>query len=117
MRRLAGGKIDRVSRQLGRRGILSVLIMRLLPVAPFTLVNLAAGASHIRFRDFALGTVLGMAPGIFAIALFSGQLARVLYAPDALSVGILAGLMLVIASAAAWSWRRFVRRAGEADDA
>ena len=117
LRRIAGGKIDQVSRQLGRRGILSVLIVRLLPIAPFALINLAAGASHIRFRDFALGTVLGMAPGIFAIALFSGQLARVLYAPDALSVGILAGLLVVIAGAATWSWRRFLRRAGEADDA
>lgn len=116
LERLAGGRLDRISRQLARRGILSMTVVRLLPIAPFTLVNLAAGASHIRLRDFLAGTVLGMAPGIVAIALFSGQLARVLVAPDALGVGVLAGLVLVIGAAAAWAWRRFLRRVEGAGD-
>ncbi len=117
LERLTGSRIERISRQLARRGILSVLIVRMLPVAPFTVVNMAAGASHIRLRDFVAGTALGMAPGIVAITLFSGQLARVLYAPDALGVGVLAGLAIVIAATAAWAWRRFVRNASDAGDA
>lgn len=39
-----------------------------MPVAPYTVVNIVAGASHIRFTDFLLGTLLGMVPGILAIA-------------------------------------------------
>lgn len=116
LERLSGGRLDRISRQLARRGLLSMLIVRLLPVAPFTLVNLAAGASHIRFRDFLGGTVLGMAPGIIAISLFSGQLAQVLYAPDWAGVGTLAGLALLIAAVAVWAWRRFLSRTGEVSD-
>ena len=38
--------------------------VRLVPVAPFTIVNLLAGAGHVRFRDFMIGTAVGMTPGI-----------------------------------------------------
>ena len=35
-----------------RHGFLTVLTMRVLPVAPFTLVNFFVGAARIRFWDF-----------------------------------------------------------------
>jgi phospholipase D1/2 len=44
--------------------VLAVAAIRLVPIAPFTLVNLIAGASKIRFADYLLGTVIGMAPGL-----------------------------------------------------
>jgi uncharacterized membrane protein YdjX (TVP38/TMEM64 family) len=76
--RLAGGRIHRLSERLAQRGILTIVAVRIIPVAPFTLINLLAGASHIRFRDFMIGTLIGMAPGIVAIAVFAqGLLALV----------------------------------------
>jgi len=116
LRRLAGERLDRLSRQLARRGLFSMTLIRLLPLAPFTVINLAAGASHIRLRDFVLGTVLGMAPGILAVTLFSGQLGEVMRAPDALNIGILIGVLLVVGVSITWTWRRFVYRRTEADD-
>lgn len=113
VRRLAGTRLDRLNRQLARRGVLSMAVLRLLPVAPFTVINLAAGASHIRFRDFLFGTVLGMAPGITGMTLFAGQLGRLLKRPDLVNFALLAALLLMIAGFAYWSWRRFVRRPGE----
>jgi len=109
LNRLSGGRLDRVSRQLARRGLLSVIVIRLLPLAPFTLVNMVAGASHISFRDFALGTAIGMAPGIVAITLFSGQLGEVMRAPKPVNVGLLVALALIILLVGIRSWRRFVR--------
>jgi uncharacterized membrane protein YdjX (TVP38/TMEM64 family) len=41
----------------------------LIPIAPFTIVNLVAGASGVRLGDFLLGTLIGMAPGIVFICL------------------------------------------------
>jgi phospholipase D1/2 len=70
VRSIAGSRIDRLSRRLARHGLLGVLTVRVLPVAPFTIVNIVAGASHIRVRDFALGTLLGMLPGILPLTLF-----------------------------------------------
>lgn len=115
LRRMAGGRLDHISRQLARRGVLSMTVIRLLPVAPFTLINLAAGASHIRFRDYLVGTTLGMAPGVVAITTFSGQLRRVIDSPDATNIAVLAGVMIVIIVAAFLCWRRFIRSpSGEA---
>ncbi len=73
IRRIAGRHVDRVSRRLGRHGVLSMAVVRLVPVAPFTIVNLVAGALHVRLDHFLAGTILGMAPGIVALALLLGS--------------------------------------------
>ncbi len=82
VRQLAGKRINDVSRQLAKRGILTMLVVRIVPVAPFTIVNLVAGASHIRFRDFMLGTLLGMTPGILGITLLTDRVQATLRSPD-----------------------------------
>jgi phosphatidylserine/phosphatidylglycerophosphate/cardiolipin synthase-like enzyme/uncharacterized membrane protein YdjX (TVP38/TMEM64 family) len=107
VRRLAGPRFQRVSRQLGRRGILATAAVRLLPVAPFGLVNMVAGASHVRMRDFVLGTALAMAPGTAVLVFASDRVVRAVAAPDAGTVTI------AIASAAGAAVTLFlVRRAG-----
>jgi phosphatidylserine/phosphatidylglycerophosphate/cardiolipin synthase-like enzyme/uncharacterized membrane protein YdjX (TVP38/TMEM64 family) len=73
LRRIAGKHLDRVSRRLGRHGLLGMTVVRLVPVAPFTIVNLVAGALRVRLDHFLIGTVLGMAPGIIALALLLGS--------------------------------------------
>lgn len=65
--RFAGDRVNRYSRQLGKRGILAVIVIRLLPIAPFAIVNMVAGTTHVRWRDFLLGTVIGMIPGVILI--------------------------------------------------
>ncbi len=82
VRQLAGNRINQVSQQLAERGLLTMLVVRIVPVAPFTIVNLIAGASHIRFRDFALGTIFGMTPGILGITLLTDRVEATLRSPD-----------------------------------
>ncbi|MFA7387361.1 MAG: VTT domain-containing protein [Thiohalobacteraceae bacterium] len=103
VRRLAGKRINAVSRKLAKRGLLTVIVVRVVPVAPFTVINLIAGASHIRFRDFMLGTVVGMVPGMFAIVLLVDRAAASLRSPSwqniltlilVASAVILAGVLL-----------------------
>jgi phospholipase D1/2 len=55
---------------------MSVAAIRLLPVAPFTIVSLAAGALRVPMKDYIIGSALGLLPGIIAITLLSGQLQR-----------------------------------------
>jgi phospholipase D1/2 len=43
--------------------------LRLIPIAPFTVVNLLAGAFKVKLRDFVVGTLIGMGPGIVLICL------------------------------------------------
>ena len=70
MRRLAGSRLNRITRRLAKKGVMAIAVVRLLPIAPFSVVNAVAGASHIRLRDFMLGTALGMAPGIIVTVIF-----------------------------------------------
>ena len=42
--------------------------VRLVPAAPFTLVNLVAGAMRIRFLHYLAGTALGLLPGLAVMA-------------------------------------------------
>jgi uncharacterized membrane protein YdjX (TVP38/TMEM64 family) len=66
----------------------------MLPIAPFTFINLAAGASHVKFADFLAGTFLGMAPGILVITLLGNQLGRVLSDPEPAQLALFGGFIL-----------------------
>ena len=68
---------------------------RLLPIAPFTLVNLAAGASGIRFVDFLVGTLIGMLPGLVLLSVMGDRIIRILAEP---SVGDILILVLCVAA-------------------
>lgn len=94
VRRLVGSRINRLSRRIARRGILAMLVVRLLPVAPFTVVNVVAGASHISFRDYMIGTLLGIAPGAVITVTFVHHLAEAVRNP---SIGAIAVLALTAA--------------------
>jgi uncharacterized membrane protein YdjX (TVP38/TMEM64 family) len=114
VRRLAGERVNRVSRALARRGVLAVVAVRLVPVAPFGVVNVAAGASHIRFWDFLAGSVIGLTPGVLAVTLLAGGLRGALVDPRPVHL-----LMLVVAVAlvlgAGVGVRRWLRTSRSAD--
>ena len=93
IRRLSSGVVHRVASAIGHRGFLSVLTVRLVPVAPFTVINLVAGALPVRFVDFMLGTLVGMLPGTAVLAAFGDRVEEVMADP---SPGNLAALALVL---------------------
>jgi uncharacterized membrane protein YdjX (TVP38/TMEM64 family) len=102
VRLIAGRRLRRLGRLLRRRGLIAMVTVRLVPVAPFTVVNVAAGSFNVRFLDFALGTLIGMAPGIFAIAVFGGQLEHAIRDPGIKSFAVLAVFVGLVALAAGW---------------
>ena len=106
VRKLAGRRLNRLSRQMAKQGILAVAVIRNIPVAHFGIVNMVAGASHIRLRDFLLGTALGMLPGIVAITVFTDRLLEAFRKPNWINMGILAALALVILLASWWAKKR-----------
>ena len=69
--RFGGDRLNQLSEKLAKKGILSVVVIRMLPIAPFAIVNMVAGASHIRLRDFFIGTALGMLPGTVILGYLS----------------------------------------------
>ena len=75
LQRLLGRRASRIQSRIVGKGVVAVAMIRMVPIAPFSIVNVAAGASKLSLRDFMLGTVLGMAPGIAAMAALGAQIA------------------------------------------
>jgi phosphatidylserine/phosphatidylglycerophosphate/cardiolipin synthase-like enzyme/uncharacterized membrane protein YdjX (TVP38/TMEM64 family) len=111
--RLAGSRLNRLSRRLARHGVLVVTTVRILPVAPFTVVNLVAGASHIRFYEYVLGTIIGMTPGITAATIFERQLEAAIRRPDFNSLAALAVIAALIIGAVLVIKSRFLASRSE----
>lgn len=96
MDRWTRGRLALLSRHLHRRGLLTVVAVRVMPVAPFIMVNMVAGALRVKLRDFVLGTFVGLAPGTIMISLFMDQLAEAWHAPGASSYAALVACVLVL---------------------
>jgi phospholipase D1/2 len=79
---LGGARFRRITKTLTRNGTLAVFFVRKVP-APFTLMNVFVGASTIRFRDFIVGTLLGMGAFVVGLAGFGYQITSILRDPSA----------------------------------
>jgi uncharacterized membrane protein YdjX (TVP38/TMEM64 family) len=90
LRDLLGPRLNRLRQRVARRGIVTVAAVRLVPIAPYTVINLVAGASGIPLFDFAVGTVLGILPGLVAISAVGHELARIVTAPSPRELTLLA---------------------------
>jgi phospholipase D1/2 len=95
LRRVMGPRINRVARKVKSTGILAVTTMRVMPTAPFMLVNLVAGATRIRLLDYTIGTFLGLAPGIVIMSVLGGRLLDMMLHPSLLDVALVAGFLLL----------------------
>jgi len=93
-----------------------VLIIRLLPVAPYTVINIVAGASHIGWRDYLLGTALGLAPGIVMIMLFVDRAVAAIREPGPGTLAVLAVIVVGIIGVG-YAFRRMFSRQRARDDA
>lgn len=72
LRDYAGEGIRKFMTLIGKNGFMASLIVRLVPSAPFIVVNMAAGVTPMRFRDFVGGTAIGIVPKI-ALTAFAGN--------------------------------------------
>jgi uncharacterized membrane protein YdjX (TVP38/TMEM64 family) len=106
IRKLGGRRLNRLSRQMAQRGVLSVAIIRNIPAAPFTIVNMIAGASHIKLKDYMIGTAIGMLPGILAITIFADRLLHTIQNPGWVNALFAAMLALVLIGGSWWMKKR-----------
>ena len=95
VRRLAGDRVTRMSEILRKRGMLAVLAVRIVPVAPFAIEGMVAGAVRIRLWDYTAGTVLGMLPGTLTTTVFGDQLQNALEDPSRINWLLVAGVALL----------------------
>jgi phosphatidylserine/phosphatidylglycerophosphate/cardiolipin synthase-like enzyme/uncharacterized membrane protein YdjX (TVP38/TMEM64 family) len=101
VQQFAGRRVAHLSRRLAERGLWAILMVRVLPVAPFSMVNLVAGATALSLRHFIIGTILGMAPGILVTAALVDRVEEAMRRPSPLALSVL-GLLIMAAWAMGW---------------
>jgi uncharacterized membrane protein YdjX (TVP38/TMEM64 family) len=84
-----------------------------VPVGPFSIVNIVAGASHIRWRDFLLGTVIGLVPGVTVASVFVDRVAAAILEPGFGTFALLAAVGTALI-ALVWAIGRKLRHRAEA---
>jgi len=72
-----GAKLEGINRELESRGFNYLLFLRLVPVFPFFLINLAAGLTRLPLRTFFFGTMIGIIPGGFVYVNAGASLATI----------------------------------------
>ena len=94
------GALNRLGDVVERHGLRGLLTLRLIPLVPFNALNFGSGLMPLRWRTYALATLVGIVPGtavytFFADALLQGsqQASR-----DALVRVAVAGLLLILLS-------------------
>ncbi len=82
LRGLMGEKLKTLDSKITKTGVIGFSVIRMVPVAPFGVVNMAAGVSSVSFVTFLFGTLLGMGPGTFALAVLGDSLTGLLQDPS-----------------------------------
>jgi phospholipase D1/2 len=107
VQKIAGAKWRSVEQKIGQTGIIAVATARLLPVAPFTVVNVVSGAFKVPLRDYVFGSILGLAPGILVTNLFAHQFESAIRNPGIGTFLVLIALIVISVIGALWLKRRF----------
>jgi phospholipase D1/2 len=95
VRRLAGERLNRISEILRRRGVIAVTAVRLVPIAPFPVVGMVAGAIRLRLWHYVLGTLFGMLPGAIVTTVFGDQLTEALRDPSRINYWLIAAVVIL----------------------
>jgi uncharacterized membrane protein YdjX (TVP38/TMEM64 family) len=96
LERVVGPRLNRIRARLQRSGVFAIATIRLVPIAPFTVVNMAAGATGVALSDYILGTALGLLPGLLTLAALGTQIVDFIVNPS------LSGMALLAAGVVAW---------------
>lgn len=98
LRNLGGPKVQAVNDKLANATVFGVAVLRMVPIAPYTLVNLVAGISSLRFSVFVIGSLIGVSPALIANSLVGDSLFQLFTNPsDQAVIYLVAGVLTWIA--------------------
>lgn len=107
VRRVAGAKLNDIIQVLRLRGLLAITALRLVPLAPFAVEGVVAGAIRVKLWHFMLGTAIGIMPGTLTSTVFGDQLQAAMEDPSKVNYWLI-GSVLALLAAATWLVRRWL---------
>jgi len=108
--RFAGEGFEDASKVLREHGVAAVFASNQIPVPPFFLQGIIAGAIRIPAWQYALGSLLGMAPGLVAAFFFAGELRAWLEDPSTINWWIVGAAAIAFVAFGWWVRRWFAAR-------
>jgi len=109
VRRLAGPRLDRMIEVLKKHGLLALTLLRLVPLAPFAIEGIVAGAVRMKLWHLALGTLIGMLPGTLAATVFGAELEAALSGAGSINWWLVGGVLALLGGGSWWVKRWFGR--------
>jgi phosphatidylserine/phosphatidylglycerophosphate/cardiolipin synthase-like enzyme/uncharacterized membrane protein YdjX (TVP38/TMEM64 family) len=109
VRRLAGAKLDRMIEVLKKHGLLALTLLRLVPLAPFAIEGIVAGAVRMKLWHLAVGTFIGMLPGTLAATVFGAELEAALSGAGPIDWWLVGGVAALLGGGTWWVKRWFGR--------
>ncbi len=80
--RMAGRRMTQAARYFSERGTRTMIVINFLPIAPFTVTNLLAGAFGLSFSRYMIGSAIGIVPGLAAVTVLGSQVGTLLVTAD-----------------------------------
>jgi len=109
VRRLAGPRLDRMVEVLKKRGLLAMTLLRLVPLAPFAVESIVAGAIRMKLWHVVVGTAIGLLPGTLTTTVFGDAIETAVSGSGDVNWWIVGGALALLA-AGAWAVKRWFTR-------
>ena len=95
--RKLGDKLEVVNNEFTNHGFVDVLLLRLAPIVPFALINVATALTSVSFKNYVLATLIGIVPFTFIYVQAGAELARIQRIRDILSLETILTISLIVA--------------------
>jgi phosphatidylserine/phosphatidylglycerophosphate/cardiolipin synthase-like enzyme/membrane protein DedA with SNARE-associated domain len=109
VRRLAGPRLDRMVEVLRKHGLLAMTLLRLVPIAPFAVESIVAGAIRMKLWHVVAGTAIGLLPGTLTTTLFGDAIESAVTGSGDVNWWLVGGALALLA-AGAWAVKRWFTR-------
>jgi uncharacterized membrane protein YdjX (TVP38/TMEM64 family) len=107
--RIAGPRIERLSKMLGKKGFLAIAALGMVPAAPFSVEMIVAGALRIPLLDLLLGVTLAHLPGTIGTTVLGDQVVAAFSHGREINRGIIAAVVIGFVAIALFSHRMWKR--------
>ncbi len=95
VQRKVGGRLESIQRGFAHNAFHYLLMLRLIPLFPFFLVNLASGLTRVRLSTYVAATAVGILPGSAVYANAGSRLGTIESLKDVASPGVLGAFALL----------------------
>jgi uncharacterized membrane protein YdjX (TVP38/TMEM64 family) len=109
VRRIAGPKLDRMAEVLKKHGLVAMTLLRLVPLAPFAVESIVAGAIRMKLWHVVVGTGIGLLPGTLTTTVFGDAIETAVSGAGNVNWWLVGGALALLAGGA-WAVKRWFTR-------